>query len=234
MPQGLARFKVMSLSRLPSKNLWIVFYTVLTALIVGYYYNSPTVVHHFHTLRFAIYIGLPLLSNLFFLKLPLSQLGLGRPSFPKNAQIYFTAILILAPILFVAFPLFEAYPKNYPQYQDALIPWSEKAERFLIFTLSTLPAWEFLHRGFLLYGLRSILAKAKVDETTAVSLTILIVTMSEALYHLVKPDIEAFGMLAFSPVLSWFALRTRSIWVPIALHLYIEFLFFLQICHIRN
>jgi membrane protease YdiL (CAAX protease family) len=234
MPQGLARFKVMSLSRLTEKNLWIVFYTVLAALIVGYYYNSPTVVHHFHTLRFTIYIGLPLLSNLFFLKLPLSQLGLGRPSFSKNAKIYFTAILIIAPILYVAFPLFESYPKNYPQYQDALIPWSQKAERFLIFTLSTLPAWEFLHRGFLLGALKSILGKAKIDENIAVSLSILAVTMSEALYHLVKPDIEAFGMLALSPILSWFAIRTKSIWIPIILHLYIEFLFFLQICHIRN
>ena len=96
----------------------------------------------------------------------------------------------------------------------------------MLFTGSTLTGWEFLHRGFLLMGLVYILTeRERLSAPTASITAIALVWAFEVLFHFIKPELEALGMLVGSPVLSWLALRTRSIWIPFLIHLLVELLF---------
>lgn len=70
-------------------------------------------------------------------------------------------------------------------------------------------AWEFYFRGFVLFGL-----KDKFGNMNAV----LIQTISSALIHLGKPDVEMFGSILSGIIFGALALRTRSIWYVFLLH----------------
>lgn len=70
-------------------------------------------------------------------------------------------------------------------------------------------AWEFYFRGFVLFGL-----KDKFGSMNAV----LIQTISSALIHLGKPDVEMFGSILSGIIFGALALRTRSFWYVFLLH----------------
>lgn len=82
----------------------------------------------------------------------------------------------------------------------------------LLWILSWLPGWEFLHRYVLL---RSALVWAPRWGWV-------VVPVSEGLYHLQKPGLEALGMAAFSTVLTLWALKRRNALLPLLGHLTIE------------
>ncbi len=110
-------------------------------------------------------------------------------------------------------PLFPALRDIYPGLSGA--PASARQEfaiTYAIWTLSWLPAWEFLHRYFLL---------TRVDRAWP-RLGWLIVPLSETLYHLQKPWPEAAGMLALSLVLTWWARKRRNLLLPLVVHAIIE------------
>jgi len=55
---------------------------------------------------------------------------------------------------------------------------------------------------------------------------VLFTLVFEVLHHFAKPPLEALALFAGSPLLSWIALRTGSLWIPLVAHLLIEALFF--------
>lgn len=77
---------------------------------------------------------------------------------------------------------------------------------------SWLIGWEFLHRYALLRA---------VDRAWP-RYGWLWVPASEFVFHLQKPMLEAFGMLAFSLVATRWAVRRKSLWLPLVAHLAIE------------
>jgi membrane protease YdiL (CAAX protease family) len=76
---------------------------------------------------------------------------------------------------------------------------------YLIFYLS----WEFLFRGFMLFGL---------EKRFGAVTSILIQTIPSAIVHIGKPASESFGAIVAGLVFGYLAVRTRSIWYPMILH----------------
>ncbi len=82
----------------------------------------------------------------------------------------------------------------------------------VIWTFSWLIGWEFLHRCVLLRQLSARWPRWGW----------LIIPVFEGAYHLQKPMIEALGMVAFSAILTPWALRRRNVLLPFLAHLAIE------------
>ncbi len=100
------------------------------------------------------------------------------------------------------------------------LPWALRrgyGMSHLVWVAAWLPGWEFLHRYVLLRAIMLRLPKWGW----------LLVPLSEGLYHLQKPWIEALGMVLFSLALTWWSMKRRSLLLPFVAHLYIELLLIL-------
>jgi membrane protease YdiL (CAAX protease family) len=69
--------------------------------------------------------------------------------------------------------------------------------------------WEYLFRGFMLFGLAQ-----SYDPT----LVILVQTIPSALVHIGKPAVESFAAILAGIAFGYIALRTRSILYPLVIH----------------
>ncbi len=164
------------------------------------------------------------------LAIPVGKLGLGKPRLRGREGLWILAVLGVATV--VALPLL-----GMQSYQDAYQGLGssygrlERWVRWGSFTASTTLSWELFFRGFLLFGLREVLRAGKRNDAEASAIAILVTACFEVLSHLVKPPQESFAMLVGSPALSWFALRHESVWIPMAAHVFIEFLWFMSVWH---
>ncbi len=170
---------------------------------------------------------IPLIILLIF-QIPFSQLGLGLPKFDKKTGKFLLILAIALLVVFLVAQFFQVF--FFHEYTNKFTALnSHKLSRFynfLIFTGSTLPSWEFLHRAFLLFGMIYVLTKqARIPEDLAQKISITIVWIFEVIFHFTKPEYEALAMLVGSPVLSYMAIKTRSIWTAFIMHLYVELLF---------
>lgn len=94
-------------------------------------------------------------------------------------------------------------------------PFSERAVALLaglLWVVSWLPAWEFLHRYFLLRRLSADFPRFGW----------LLVPLAETLYHTQKPWPEMAGMLVFSIAATQWTLRRGNLMLPFLVHLVIE------------
>ena len=150
--------------------------------------------------------------------------GLGIPRIPRREGLWLLgAAAVSIAIVWIALQS-EDYRAAYQgaRYGD----FGTKLTRWTLFTLSTTVPWEILHRGFLLHGIRHVLVRAKLPESSADAIAIGFVTCFEVLYHLIKPVLEAGALLVGSPILSYLAFRYRSLWLPLVIHVAIEGLWF--------
>ena len=113
----------------------------------------------------------------------------------------------------IIIPLLPGVRDIYPGY--GVLPAADKqafAVRHMIWVFSWLIGWEFLHRYTLLRAWDAWLPRVGW----------LIVPLSEGLYHLQKPLLEALGMVLFSLVLTYWARKRRNVLLPFLAHLIIE------------
>ncbi len=205
----------------------IIIFTALAAQLIGTYHAKSLIVGgYFYLLWVILRIVLPL-GVLIALKVPLSRIGLGLPRFDRLTRNLVIAAVIILVTAFAGIFFFKGY---FSHYTGAFAGPGEGAldrfVNFMIFTCSTLTGWEFLHRGFLLMGLYYLLSERdSIPAETAARIAIAVVWVFEVVFHFVKPELEALGLLVGSPLLSWLALRLRSIWVPFLLHFLVELLF---------
>ena len=221
-----------SARRLPAvPSFMIIVFTALAVQFTGTYFARDLLVgDYFYLSWFLLRIPLTLVV-LLMLKVPLSRVGLGLPHIDRRMS----RLLIVAAVLLVAVfagiyfmsGYFSFYSSSFRRPGDGT---TARFANFMIFTASTLTGWEFLHRAFLLMGLRYVLSEREgVPERTATLVAVAVVWVFEVVFHFIKPPLEALGLLVGSPLLSWLALRTRSIWVPFLVHLMVEILFILTL-----
>lgn len=110
-------------------------------------------------------------------------------------------------------PEVPALRKQYPGM--GLLPTDMKLDYLiskLFWVLSWLVGWEFLHRYVLL----------RAGHWLWPGWGWLIVPISEVLYHLQKPLLEAVGMFGLSIILTQWTLRRQNMLMPFLVHLLIE------------
>jgi membrane protease YdiL (CAAX protease family) len=78
-----------------------------------------------------------------------------------------------------------------------------------VFYLVYYLGWEFLFRGFMLFGL---------EGRCGAVLAILVQMIPSAIVHIGKPASESFAAIAAGLVFGYVAFRTRSILYPLLLH----------------
>jgi membrane protease YdiL (CAAX protease family) len=169
-------------------------------------------------------IGPPWVSSLiYFVLLPVITIMLLRRN-PLNSglrlgnfRVWFfyviVSLIVILPILYLAShisSLAEYYTKQ---------PFH--VTQYSLETIVYLFGWEFIFRGFLLFGL-----KEKVGE-----ISILIQMVPFVLLHLGKPEIETISTILMGLYLGYVAYRGNSFWPAFIIHLFINipFLIFVNI-----
>ena len=98
---------------------------------------------------------------------------------------------------------------------QAALSWEARstiAMRSLVWMVSWILGWEFLHRYVLL----------RIAVRKYATWGWVLIPLSEVLYHLQKPLIEALGMGVFSVVLTLWSMKRKNMLLPFLIHLYIE------------
>ncbi len=115
--------------------------------------------------------------------------------------------LILTPILYLS-ALMPEFQKYY--HQENFNFWT-----YLLTQCALLMGWEFIFRGFLLFGL-----KDKFKETA-----IVIQMVPFVLLHLGKPELETISTIFTGLYLGWVCYRGQSYWPALIIHLFINIFF---------
>ncbi len=132
--------------------------------------------------------------------------GLGDVRLGGKITLLFAAVMIPLVLLVSRFEAL-GFRGTYPLDPDALRSWTffwvYEPFYWLYFV-----AWEFLFRGFLLFGM------ARRIGTHAIWVQL----VPFALMHAGKPELEAYGSIVAGAALGVLALRTRSFWWGAFLH----------------
>lgn len=138
----------------------------------------------------------------------------------KRAEWGALAVAILGGILLMA-----ALPNipgvgDYYQGWGHLAPQNRRAQALgsLLWTLSWLPGWEFIHRYFLLRPLRA------ASNRAGTLLVLAVVPLIEGGYHVLqqKPALECAGMATLSVLMCGYVLSRRNVLLPFLVHFIIE------------
>lgn len=159
---------------------------------------------------YACFFVLPILFNQLIFKEKLSELGLQRPTSKiKTLFLMSISLLILLPILFLFAKL--------PQFRQYYFVGKLSSHYFIFFQCIILPfyyfAEEFFFRGFLFLGLWK-----KVGWHSFWIADVIFV-----IAHLGKPPLEILYAIPGSLVLSFLALKTRSLYPGMFVHFMVGF-----------
>ncbi|MCL5992121.1 MAG: CPBP family glutamic-type intramembrane protease [Bacteroidetes bacterium] len=144
------------------------------------------------------------------MKKPLIEFGLGLGDWK------FGLIICLITIPFIIIPFTYSGTRMsdiqnvYPMARVLLDRHDLILQYELVYIIFYYIAWEFFFRGFLLFGLK--------DRFGAMN-AILIQTISSCLIHIGKPDGEIIGSIIFGIIMGVIAIRTKSFWYPLLIHL---------------
>jgi membrane protease YdiL (CAAX protease family) len=156
--------------------------------------------------RFLGYLLLPMLVVLCMPGERLRDYHISPRGFIKHLWIYAIMFALILPAVFLASRT-HAFRSTYPFYQ-----WANRS-------LFDLWAWEamyavqflsleFFFRGFILQGLRRAMGAN----------AILVMIVPYCMIHYGKPMAETFGAIGAGIILGTLAMRTRSIWGGVAIH----------------
>lgn len=147
----------------------------------------------------------------FVLKENLSDYGLKVGDYKAGLLISFVFIFLMAIIIWFVSST-PAFAEKYPHLDSAKDSWNI----FLIYELGMLVymiAWEFIWRGFMLFGL----------EKRFGFYSVLIQMIPFVILHNGKPFLETFGAIFGGIALGILAFRTRSIYYCIITHIGVMF-----------
>lgn len=149
---------------------------------------------------------LPLLIIIFFFREKPAGYGLkwGDSRFGLKTSLIFLAVMLVIIWFVSAAPSFTA---AYPVFRGAEENWNS----FIIFETAMLLymlAWEFIWRGYMLFGL----------EEKFGLYSVLLQMLPFVILHNGKPVIETLGSIAGAVFLGLLALRTRSVFYGVIVH----------------
>ena len=154
-------------------------------------------------------IGYLLLPMLVILALPgerLRDYHISPRGFIKHLWIYLVMFGLILPAVFLAART-DSFRSTYPFYQWANRSWFDLWAWEAMYAIQFL-SLEFFFRGFILHGLRRALG----------SNAILVMIVPYCMIHYGKPMAETFGAIGAGLILGTLAMRTRSIWGGVMIH----------------
>jgi membrane protease YdiL (CAAX protease family) len=147
-----------------------------------------------------------LLSGRWVLGMPWSSWGIGMGDWRFGLKASVGLFLLFLPVL-VGISFSSTFQYKYPLYKSA----SLSASHFLVyefFYVLYFIGWEFIFRGFMLFGLKPKLGYYCV----------FIQTVPFAVMHFGKPQVETLAAVFAGVILGYLALRSRSFWYGWLLH----------------
>lgn len=151
------------------------------------------------------FMVLPVLVIRFILKDNPYYYGLGLGDYKLWINYVVVTIIVSVPVLYLAShfsQVYRYYGRGFNYYE------------FFSITVPILLAWEYLLRGFLLFGLEERFGKA----------SIVIQMVPFVLLHLGKPEIETLSCIITGLWFGWIAYRSRSFWPAFLIHTFINFI----------
>lgn len=155
---------------------------------------------------FITFFVLPVLTIKLVLREKLTNFGLRMGDFRTGIKISIIFLLIMLPFVWIA----SSYPdfvRTYPQLAEVRDHWNT----FFIFEAAALVyllAWEFIWRGFMLFGLKEKFGYYAV----------FIQMIPFLILHNGKPPAETFGAIAAGIALGILAWRTGSVYYCVITH----------------
>ena len=150
------------------------------------------------------YMVLPVFTIYFLLKDNPVQYGFTLGDYSAWLPYVGITIFISIPILFLGSRFSQVhryYGKGFSYHE------------FFTLTIPTLLAWEYLLRGFLLFGLKERFGEA----------SIVIQMVPFVLLHLGKPEMETLSCIITGLWFGWVAYRGKSFWPAFINHVFINF-----------
>jgi membrane protease YdiL (CAAX protease family) len=173
---------------------------VSTLVILVERYNQLT---KWETLdRFLLFFILPMAIILFVFKENPREYGFQLGDWRMGLLLTAGSIALIAPVLYFL-ARSDSSMKSYYDWQLKLLPWDMMVELF---------AWEFLFRGWLLFGY------ARKFGAEAIWLQ----AVPFALAHIGKPEVETLSTIFGGFVFGWIAYRTRSFLYPFIIHFFVS------------
>ena len=213
------------------KKVIIIFISIAVLQTISYYYTSRSFFRYYLFQHFESspdvflleyyfwFIGdfftllvLPVLIIKFLLKENVSDYGMSTGDYRAGLKITFIFLIIMLPIIWIVSSLPD-FSRTYPHLASARDSWGI----FFLFELGILVymfAWEFVWRGFVLFGL----------EEKFGYYAVLIQMIPFLILHNGKPAPETFGAIVAGIALGILALRTRSIFYCIITHMSVMFI----------
>jgi len=189
------------------REIVIISFAALFLTVAGYHPIGPPWVSSL--IYFAV---LPILTIIILRKNPL-DFGLRLGNFKVWGFYVIVTVIVAIPILYVA-SRSSALAQYYTLRRFDVVRYSLETSVYLF-------AWEFIFRGFLLFGLRD-----KLQESS-----ILVQMVPFVLVHFGKPEIETISTILTGIYFGYVAYRGNSYWPAFIIHLFINisFLIFVNI-----
>ncbi len=164
---------------------------------------------YFSTNTLLLFVLLPLLFHLLFPVGGKNPLGLRWAGATPHLPVYLLFLAVMLPLLWIVTgdPSFYRF---YPMY-DPVSP-----GMFLLYEAFYLPHFftvEFFFRGFFLFRMERIMGYYAIP----------VAALPYALIHIYKPFPEAVGSVAAGLALGYLALKGRSLWPGVFLHVTVAF-----------
>ena len=175
------------------------------------------------TVNIAGYLLIPWIAIRFLLGLRIRDFGLTTRGLATTWQPY--AVLLALSVPFVVLASYsDAFQSKYPFYDlsvgESLWPWM--ALWWVLYLLQFLGV-EFFFRGFMTLGLAPRFGTGAVFA----------MVVPYVMIHFTKPALEAVAAIVGGTVLGFLALKTRSVWWGVAVHVSIALLMdFLALWHV--
>jgi membrane protease YdiL (CAAX protease family) len=157
--------------------------------------------------RFFGYLVLPMIVLLFIRGERIRDYGLSLKGFSKHVWIYVVLYLAILPVVYLVSHT-EPFQRTYPFYKFAHRSTLEFLAWEGLYALQFL-SLEFFFRGFMLHGLRRHIGAH----------AIWVMVVPYCMIHYGKPMAETMGAIVAGLILGTLALRTRSIWCGVLIHI---------------
>ena len=207
--------------RFDGRALWIKILVALILVFQEYWGDRPTwhklvprfPAHWMGLGEFAWWSGTKVLGYLIVpaIALRLAGFSLAEAGFrlrgmTRHLWIYVVLYLAILPVIVIA-SYTKAFQDTYPFYKLCARSWADLVAWELLYAVSFL-ALEFFFRGFMLFGLRR----------TFGAYAIFVMIVPYCMIHFHKPVAEVTGAIFAGVILGTLALRTRSIWCGVLIH----------------